>query len=183
MLLAKLKLFNRCLCMLMIPQSLSFPTRLHLPSQWLLLIQLSLINRCSCMKMSLMLLPFPMCQHRPKLWLLLVAKLQLLIRCPCQLQMLQFVDAELQRLGASTAVLQTARAAYAAALRAADEKECVFLCRTGLSFSPLESFFPFPAQEQPSRTPERFQTRRNKEGERRGKAGQRWCFDFISQSL
>ena len=36
-----------------------------------------------------------------------------------QLQMLQFVDAELQRLGASTATLQTARAAYAAALKAA----------------------------------------------------------------
>ena len=33
--------------------------------------------------------------------------------------MLQFVDAELQRLGASTAALQTARAAYAAALKAA----------------------------------------------------------------
>ena len=36
-----------------------------------------------------------------------------------QLQMLQFVDAELQRLGAMTASMQTARAAYAAALKAA----------------------------------------------------------------
>jgi len=85
---------------------------------------------------------------------------------------------------ASTATATGAKTSgAAAALRAAAEKECVFFCRTGLSFSPLESFFPFPAQEQPSRTPERFQTRRNKEGERRGKAGQRWCFDFISQSL
>ncbi len=33
-----------------------------------------------------------------------------------QLQMLQFVDAELQRLAAQTAVLQTARVGYAKAL-------------------------------------------------------------------
>lgn len=36
-----------------------------------------------------------------------------------QLQMLQFVDAELQRLGAQTAVLKTARIGYGKALIAA----------------------------------------------------------------
>lgn len=36
-----------------------------------------------------------------------------------QLQSLQFVDAELARLGAQTAVLQTARMAYSKALQAA----------------------------------------------------------------
>ena len=36
-----------------------------------------------------------------------------------QLQSLQFVDAELQRLQAQTAVMQTARAAYAKALQQA----------------------------------------------------------------
>ena len=36
-----------------------------------------------------------------------------------QLQMMQFIDAELQRLSGQTAVLQTARMAYSKALQAA----------------------------------------------------------------
>ena len=39
--------------------------------------------------------------------------------CKAQLAMVQFVDAELQRLNAQTAVLQTARMAYAKALNEA----------------------------------------------------------------
>ena len=41
------------------------------------------------------------------------------IEAKAQLQSLQFVDAELQRLQAQTAVLQTARMAYSKALQAA----------------------------------------------------------------